>query len=196
MFRLYILTIIVSAASVHHRTDTKALPRTMGVISSRNLLQIQSVVTAHALDLLNSISDHRATRLEKKPCASTELKWITAALHEGDDLICKIFSAHIIGFVRWYFLVLGRCHLIQLLYSAEFNSRCSRKLTGAIHGSFGIGVVPVHNHKVSTRSHVRAKCREHVLLIEDAGDQRLAGCELTRTTGSYTLRRALPRSSV
>ena len=72
----------------------------------------------------------RATRLEKNPRGSAKLKWITAALHEGDDPICKIFSAHTIRFVSWYSLVLGCCHLVQLLYSAEFNSRCSRKLTG------------------------------------------------------------------
>jgi hypothetical protein len=34
------------------------------------------------------------------------------------------------------------------------------------------------------------------LLIEDAWDQRLARWEQTRTTGSCTLRRELPRSSV
>ena len=102
--------------------------------------------------------------LEKNPGGSAELKGITGALHEGDDLICKIFSAHTIRFVSWYLLVFGRCHLVQLLYSAEFNSRCSRKLTGAINGSFGMGVVLVHSHKVSSRSHVRVKCREQFSL--------------------------------
>jgi hypothetical protein len=82
------------------------------------------------------------TRLEKNPRGSAKLKWITAALPDGDDLICNISSAHTIRFVRRYFLVLGCFHLVQLLYSGEFNSRCSRKLTGAIHGSLGMGGCP------------------------------------------------------
>jgi len=35
---------------------------------------------------------------------------------------------------------------------------------GGIHGSFGMGVILVHSHKVGTPCHVRAKCREHVVL--------------------------------
>jgi hypothetical protein len=50
--------------------------------------------------LLNSVNNDRATRVEKNPREFTKLKRITAALHECDDLICKICGAHIIGSVR------------------------------------------------------------------------------------------------
>jgi hypothetical protein len=115
-------------------------------------LQIQSVVTARALDLLNSVSEDRSTRLENDPHASTAVKWIAAPLHEDDDLICKIRGAHIIGIVRWY--VLGRWHLIQLLYYAEVNSRFLGSAPVS-YSPYGTRVVRVHSHKVAVPSHLR-----------------------------------------
>jgi hypothetical protein len=79
------------------------------------------------MDFLNSVNNDRATRVEKSPREFRKLKRMTAALHECEDLIRKICGAHIMGFVRWYVLVLGCCHLVQLLYSAEVTSRGSRK---------------------------------------------------------------------
>jgi hypothetical protein len=93
------------------------------------------------------------TRLDKSPRGSAKKKRIKTLLHEHDDLICKVDGAHIKDFVRRYFLDVRSCfHLIQPLRFTDFNSRCSRKLTGAIHRSFGIRVVLVHSLKVAARS--------------------------------------------
>jgi hypothetical protein len=89
------------------------------------------------------------TRLDKSPRGGAKEKRIKSVLHEHDDLICQVSGAHIICFVRWYFLVLGCCHLIQLLYSAEFNfplvSEAHRRHTR----SFGMRVGLVHSLKVA-----------------------------------------------
>jgi hypothetical protein len=91
-----------------------------------------------------SIDCLASTRLDKSPRRGAKKKRIKTLLHEGDDPIRQLMGAHIVGFVRWYILVLGCCHLSPASFpSPEFSSRVPEKLTGVTRGSFGMRVVPV-----------------------------------------------------
>jgi hypothetical protein len=104
-------------------------------------------------------------RLDKSPRRGAKQKRIKTLLHEDDDLICQIPGGHIVEIVRCCFVgVRFGFHLIQPLRFADFNSCCSRELTGAIHGSFRMGALLVHSRKLAARSHLRAKWEDHVVL--------------------------------
>jgi hypothetical protein len=85
------------------------------------------------LSSLNSVNNDRATRLEKSQRAFTKPKWIRVALHEADDLVCKICGAHIIGLRLLVRLFLVAAILFSSCTPPRFDSRSSRKRTGAIH---------------------------------------------------------------